>query len=287
VKYNASERKILLSGDIELNPGPASYVNSSLMMCREGSNYVFNCRLRRYRLRALEVGGMGNCLFRAVAHQIYHDANHHLEIRRAGIQHLQNNPDRFIESAVVDNRSWSEYITNMSLEGTWGDHIIMQAIAEAMNLRIHIIESSENFAELTLVQTLNLSEASRSIYIGHIGEMHNVSTIGLLSDSTSPEMVKRNLCENSSETTNARKRKFSNVTENQIESSRRVETHLYSNALSTYDDRNASDRDKAAYNPYKRNYREANASPEQKAKRNKYQKAYREKNVISGPKGTT
>ena len=47
VKYNASERKILLSGDIELNRGPTFYVNSSLMMCREGSNSVFNCRLRR------------------------------------------------------------------------------------------------------------------------------------------------------------------------------------------------------------------------------------------------
>ena len=69
-----------------------------------------------------------------------------------------------------------------------------------MNLRIHVIESCENFAELTLVQTLNLSEASRSIYIY---KTHYVSTIGLLSDSTSPEMIKRNLFENSSETTNA------------------------------------------------------------------------------------
>mgnify|MGYP001795976971 CR=1 FL=1 len=133
---------------------------------------------------------MGNCLFRAIAHQLYHDANRHLEIRGVGIQYLQNNPERFIESAVVDNTSWSEYISNMSLEGTWGDHIIMQAIAEAMNLKIHVIESSENLAEPTLVQTLNLSETTSSIYIGHIGEMHYVSTIGLLTESTLPKMVK-------------------------------------------------------------------------------------------------
>ena len=50
---------------------------------------------------------------------------------------MQNNPERFIQSAVEDNISWSEYVSNMSLEATWGDHIIMQAIAEAMNLRIH------------------------------------------------------------------------------------------------------------------------------------------------------
>ena len=144
MKYNASERNILLSGDIELNPGPTTTnTNSSQMMCREGSNSVFNSRLCRYGLRALEVGGMGNCLFRAVAHQIYGDANRHLEIRRTGIQYLQNNPDQFIESAVVGNTSWSEYINNMSMDGTWGDHIILQAIAETMNLRIHVIESSQ------------------------------------------------------------------------------------------------------------------------------------------------
>lgn len=104
MKYNASERNILLNGDVELNPGPTTTnTNSSQMMCREGSDSVFNSRLHRYGLRALEVGGMGNCLFRAVAHQIYGDANRHLEIRRTGIQYLQNNPDRFIESAVVGN----------------------------------------------------------------------------------------------------------------------------------------------------------------------------------------
>ena len=90
MKYNALERNILFSGDVELNPGPTTTnTNSSQMMFRGGSNSVFNSRLRRYRLRALEVGGMGNCLFRAVAHQIYRDVNCHLEIRRTGIQYLK------------------------------------------------------------------------------------------------------------------------------------------------------------------------------------------------------
>ena len=204
MKYNASEINILPSGDIELNPGPTTTnTTSSQMMYREGSNFVFNSRLRRYGLRAQEVGGNGNCLFRAIAYQIYGDVNRHLEIRRTGVQYLENNPDRFIESAVVDNTLWSEYINYMSRAGAWGDHIILQAIAENMNLRIHVIESSQNFDELTLVQTLNLSETTRSIYIGHIGELHYVSTTVLLSEITSPEVVKRKLFKISSEATNA------------------------------------------------------------------------------------
>ena len=143
---------------------------------------------------------MGNCLFKAKAHQLYNDGSRHLEIRAVGVQYLQNNPERFIESVVVDI-SWSEYITNMSMEWTWGDHIIMQAIAESMNLRIHIIESSENFAEVTLVEPLNVSHNSRSIYIYGTHSRDDVSTITLLSESTSPEKININLFVNSSETT--------------------------------------------------------------------------------------
>lgn len=51
------------------------------------------------------------------------------------------------------------------------DHIIMQAIANGLNLRIHVVESSENFAEKTLVELLNVSFDSRSAYVGHIGEI--------------------------------------------------------------------------------------------------------------------
>lgn len=55
----------------------------------------------------------------------------------------------------------------MSWPGTWADHIIIQAVAESINLRIHIIESNPNFTEITL------DEANpRYNFIGHIDELH-------------------------------------------------------------------------------------------------------------------
>ena len=116
VKYNSSERQIFLSGDIESNPGPTSNnIALTKEICSTGSDCVFNDRLRRQGLRPLEVGGMGNCLFRAVAHQLYNDASHHLELRCAGVQYLQNNPERFIES-VLDMTCVTilRYFSNMS-----------------------------------------------------------------------------------------------------------------------------------------------------------------------------
>ena len=107
VTYNSLERQILLSGDIESNPDPTSNdIASTKEICSTGSDSVFNDRLRRQGLRQLEVGGMGNCLFRAVAHQLYNDTSHHLEIRSADVQYLQNNLERFIESGL--EMTWSE-----------------------------------------------------------------------------------------------------------------------------------------------------------------------------------
>ena len=79
----------------------------------------------------------------------------HLEIRPVGVQHLRDNSEQFIESNV--EISWLEYLTNiscnMSMQGTWADHVIIQAVADAMNLIIHVIESVETFSDVTCLKS--------------------------------------------------------------------------------------------------------------------------------------
>ena len=84
-QYHISQKKLLLSRDIELNPGP-SY------------NVLLEQRLRHFQLKPFDVGGDGDCFFRAVSHQLYGDPEHHLQVRAAGIAYMRNNPERFIES---------------------------------------------------------------------------------------------------------------------------------------------------------------------------------------------
>ena len=158
-----SEKELLLSGDIELNPGPAEIP------------ILLNTRLIRHGLIPLDVGGSGDCFFRSVSHQLYGNCSHHLEIRTAGVEYLRANPERFIESYV--GSSWLQYLSSMSMTQTWADNIIIQAVADSMNLNIHIIESSENFAEITVIRGANSLSHERSIYVGHIGELHYVSTL--------------------------------------------------------------------------------------------------------------
>ena len=94
--------------------------------------FVFKYRLLRYIPGPLDVGGGGDCFFKSVSHQLYGDPSHHLEIRAAGVKYLNEHPERFIESNT--QLSWLQYVTNMSLQGTWADHVVIQAVADAMNL---------------------------------------------------------------------------------------------------------------------------------------------------------
>jgi hypothetical protein len=56
-----SGRSILLSGNIELNPGPSmNSITSTKEISFNNVEFVFRYRLARYALRPLDVGGGGD-----------------------------------------------------------------------------------------------------------------------------------------------------------------------------------------------------------------------------------
>ena len=79
-RFSVSRMKLMTSGDIELNPGPQLHVNvNTETTVSVGSTILLNFRLRQLGLRPLDVGGAGDCFFRAVSHQLYGDPCHHLQ----------------------------------------------------------------------------------------------------------------------------------------------------------------------------------------------------------------
>ena len=158
---------LFVCGDIELNPGP---VNTSDMSVLTG-------RLARIGRKPVNIVGDGNCFFRSVSHQLYGTEDRHRQIRALAIQHLINCPEHFVEYNT--DQSWMQYLQNMSTLGTWADHIIIQAVANTNNLRINITESLLNFSESTIVNSIYTQcegRNARDIYIGHLNELHYVST---------------------------------------------------------------------------------------------------------------
>ena len=171
--YNAAKQKIMVSADIELNPGPTP----ANLMHEEKTVSAFRIletKLFCYGLIPVEVGGQGHCFFHVISHQLFNDPTYHLYIRAAGVNYLRQNPERFIESNL--NQSWLEYLENMSKAGTWADNIIIQAVADALNLKLIIVESDPNFAEFNIVEATNPQQQPVTLHIGHIGELHYVST---------------------------------------------------------------------------------------------------------------
>jgi len=64
----------------------------------------------------------------------------------------------------------------MSNQGTWADAIIIQAIANCLNLLIQIIELNPAFSPVTVVEPINTRDVSLRIYTGNVDEIHYVST---------------------------------------------------------------------------------------------------------------
>ena len=137
---------------------------------------MLTTRLARIGRQPVNIVGDGNCFFRSVSHQLYGTEDCHPQIRALAIQHLINCPEHFVEYNT--DQSWLQYLQNMSTLGTWADHIIIQAVANEHNLRINITESAPNFSESTTVSSICTGSQTqqRSIYIGHLDELHYVST---------------------------------------------------------------------------------------------------------------
>ena len=207
-RIKTSDKNFLfVSGDVELNPGPVNISNMS----------VLTTRLARIGREPVNIVGDGNCLFRSVSHQLYRTESRHAQIRALAIQHLINCPEHFIESNT--EQSWSHYLQNMSRLGSWADHIIIQAFANANNLRIHITESAQNFTETTVVTSIYAQGNVRDIYIGHLDELHYVSTTPIeqsasqqIGNQTATDKQKPNPQNSQSNTTNSNKR----ISENSV-----------------------------------------------------------------------
>ena len=72
----------------------------------------------------------------------------------------------------------------MCIQGTWADALIIQAVADALEVTIQIVESNQGFAPLTTVYPVQERNTVSTITIGHIDECHHVSTSALQSNAS-------------------------------------------------------------------------------------------------------
>jgi len=96
-------------------------------------------------LHITRVGKDGNCLFRAVAHQLYGDQEMHDAVRRQCMDYMEQERDHFSQFVTEE---FSEYIARKRKDAVYGNHLELQAIAELYNRPILIYTINEEAINL-------------------------------------------------------------------------------------------------------------------------------------------
>ena len=90
--YCLSREKLLISGDIESNPGPVAHgtsTHTAHTILKNPSIALLRARLAQKGLKALECTSDGSCFFSSVAHQLYNDPSYHMNVHAAGVESIR------------------------------------------------------------------------------------------------------------------------------------------------------------------------------------------------------
>ncbi|WFC97251.1 ubiquitinyl hydrolase 1 [Malassezia brasiliensis] len=104
-------------------------------------------------LYAADTLGDGNCLFRALADQLYGDARHHARLRAATCDQLAAHPERYA-AFVETEKPFDQYVAAMRTPGTYGGHLELAAFAHRFQKPIRIVQPD-------LVYVVACDDASR------------------------------------------------------------------------------------------------------------------------------
>ena len=106
--------------------------------CGEQEEHLsqFHIRLREHGMVEKEVKGDGNCQFRALADQLFNDQDRYAKLRTAAVDQLRSDPEHYVE--FLPDEDWDSYVRRMEQDGTWGDHVTLQAVADAYKVTVHL-----------------------------------------------------------------------------------------------------------------------------------------------------
>lgn len=94
-------------------------------------------------------------------------------------RHLENSPSKYgvHVSSFLSGETWEDYLKRMKKPGEWGDHIILQALADVFLLHISVysfIKEDIRRTDITTEQILPVTSRF-CIALGHVRERHYCS----------------------------------------------------------------------------------------------------------------
>jgi OTU domain-containing protein 5 len=116
----------------------------------------------------VDVESDGNCLFRAVSHQLYGTTEHHGIIRRYVYDYMSIEREYFSQFIVGGLEGFDEYLRYQTQNGAWGDDCEIQAISEIYNRPVEIYAYAN-----TPMRTFHENEGEgRPMKLAYHGQSH-------------------------------------------------------------------------------------------------------------------
>jgi len=151
----------------------------------ERDHDVLLARLDAFGLREKVVSGDGNCQFRALSDQLFRTPEYYEEVRKNVVGQLRKYASRYAAYVVAANEeggskntpssssspqssteeaksaffmmqtAYSNYCDDMASDGTWGDHVTLQAAADLYGAQITVVTSylDNGVLEITPIRT--------------------------------------------------------------------------------------------------------------------------------------
>ena len=82
----------------------------------------------------------GNCQFRSLSWAMYGTDERHDAVRRTVCNYIKQNPDKYKDCMECTPR---EYVDQMQRDGTYGDHITVQAFCDAFHTNVAVIDDRD------------------------------------------------------------------------------------------------------------------------------------------------
>ncbi|CRG99176.1 OTU-like cysteine protease, putative [Plasmodium relictum] len=128
------------------------------------NDYYDNNFKKNFYIKSIRTDG--NCLFRAVSDQLYNHEDNYKEIRKKVVDHLSKKEEEY-KNFVEYDESYKSYIERISLDGTWGGQLELQAIGEIYNVNILIYQENGCILEIK-----NHSDEKKCIQLHYASSEH-------------------------------------------------------------------------------------------------------------------
>ena len=159
-----------LTSDVGNQEVPLKTCSNSIRSPIDWPLYIEN-QLKIYGRISVDVKGDGNCQFRALAYQMNLGEESYRTVRTKVVTEMRENPDRYKELVIQKHGNWDDYLKTHELPSEeWGDHVTLQAAANAYNRKIKVIQNAIDV--LTLVPEDGMTRESEELWLAFLPEVH-------------------------------------------------------------------------------------------------------------------